>query len=450
MEQIYFDKTRKLKLFFTKMSMKRIQEICFLVNGFLLGSLAPLYGKTFNYFLLFMVLFHAVTQWNSFVKELRVGKKYILVFGIYFIYILVQSLFMTWGCTFTDKPYYGIFEDLLLNFILIPIYVVSLKEYLTPRLLARFLFLFCTGCLLLNIYVIFDLVGISLFTDTSSAINFLYANRLGENKLDFLGGNLYLEPQTLHMALTALIAYFLIFIYRNKGVKILSGIMFLLLTIFLSFTVTKAGILAFILGFGIINFYLLKHSSFRVRSAILIGIVLLVPIFGIFVFDGLKEKYKERTEEIKREVENVKRGVYAGGTIAPRIGFIRESFIHVDEFGVWGLGIYAKHRVNQWLQSSKDGLGAFTNVHNSFIHYWIQGGVLGLAMIVFLFCAPLYRMLRTQKVSWLICALIVIIFVMNNTCILLALNNSRLMILLLLGMFYFYGDVFWRLEKGDC
>ena len=177
------------------MSMKRIQEICFLVNGFLLGSLAPLYGKTFNYFLLFMVLFHAVTQWNSFVKELRVGKKYILVFGIYFIYILVQSLFMTWGCTFTDKPYYGIFEDLLLNFILIPIYVVSLKEYLTPRLLARFLFLFCTGCLLLNIYVIFDLVGISLFTDTSSAINFLYANRLGENKLDFLGGNLYLEPQ---------------------------------------------------------------------------------------------------------------------------------------------------------------------------------------------------------------------------------------------------------------
>ena len=125
--------------------MKRIQEICFLVNGFLLGSLAPLYGKTFNYFLLFMVLFHAVTQWNSFVKELRVGKKYILVFGIYFIYILVQSLFMTWGCTFTDKPYYGIFEDLLLNFILIPIYVVSLKEYLTPRLLARFLFLFCTG-----------------------------------------------------------------------------------------------------------------------------------------------------------------------------------------------------------------------------------------------------------------------------------------------------------------
>ena len=163
----------------------------------------------------------------------------------------------------------------------------------------------------------------------------------------------------------------------------------------------------------------------------------------------MKGKYEERTEEIVREVENVKQGIYAGGTIAPRVGFIRESFIHVDEFGVWGLGIYAKHRVNNWLQSSGDGLGVFTNVHNSFIHYWIQGGILGLAMIVFLFCAPFYRMFRTRRISWLICALLVVIFVMNNTCILLALNNSRLMILLLLGMFYFYDDVFWRLERGD-
>lgn len=246
-------------------------EICFLLNGFLLGSLAPLYGKTFNYYLLFMVLFHAVTRKDSFVKDLQTGGKYVLVFGTYFIYILLQTLFTTRSCTWADKPYYGIFEDLLLDFILIPIYVVSLKEWLTPRLLTRFLFLFCAGCLLLNIYVIFDLVGIGLFTDTSSAINFLYANRLGGNKLDFLGGNLYLEPQTLYIALTALIAYFLIFIYRNKGLKVFLGVMFLLLTLFLSFTVTKAGILAFILGFGIMNFYLFTRSSFRVRSAILVG-----------------------------------------------------------------------------------------------------------------------------------------------------------------------------------
>ena len=96
--------------------MSGMWEICFLLNGFLLGSLAPLYGKTFNYYLLFMVLFHAVTRKDSFVKDLQTGGKYVLVFGTYFIYILLQTLFTTRSCTWADKPYYGIFEDLLLDF----------------------------------------------------------------------------------------------------------------------------------------------------------------------------------------------------------------------------------------------------------------------------------------------------------------------------------------------
>ena len=427
----------------------KFQQYFFLLVAFLLGSLAPLYGNVFNFVLLAFVMVLFSINRKEMLQNLRHARVYIGINVAFLIYFSLHTLVVLLKEEPITPPSFGTFEVLLLNFILVPIYVVSLKEWLTPRLLICFLFLFCTGCLLLNMYVIFDLAGISLFTDTSCAINFLYANRLGGNKLVFLGGNLYLEPQTLYIALTALISYFLIFICRYKGVKVLLGVMFLLLTIFLSFTVTKAGILAFILGFGIMNFYLFKHSSFRVRSAILIGIVLLVPVFGIFVFDGLKGKYEERAEEVVREIENVKRGIYEGGTIAPRIGLIRESFMHVDEFGVWGLGIYAKHRVNNWLQSSEDGLGAFTNVHNSFIHYWIQGGILGLAMIVFLFCAPFYRMFRTRRISWLICALLVVMFVMNNTCILLALNNSRLMILFLLGMFYFYGDVFWQLERGD-
>ena len=33
-----------------------------------------------------MVLFHAVTRKDSFVKDLQTGGKYVLVFGTYFIY----------------------------------------------------------------------------------------------------------------------------------------------------------------------------------------------------------------------------------------------------------------------------------------------------------------------------------------------------------------------------
>lgn len=425
--------------------MKRIQEICFLSIGFLLGSFAPLYGKTFNYYLLIIILFCAITNWNMFVQNLKAGKSYILVFIAYLFYISLQTLYMQWKSEITDKPYYGIFEDILLNFILIPIYITTLRKWLTPRLLEFFLLFFCIGCLLMNIYITYDLIHTRSFTNFQTAIEFLYSSRFGDNKWSFLGGSLFLEPQTLYIALTALISYFMAFINQHYGMKILYGIMFLLLVIFLSFTVTKAGILAFFIGFIIVNLYIFKQSSLRTRLVAFAILSLLVG--GILVFNTSNKKYGERTEEIVKEVKNVKNGVYAGGTIAPRIGFIRESYIHADEFAIWGLGIYAKNRVKDWLIHSDAGLDVFTNVHNSFIHYWIQGGIIGFGVIMFLFLAPFYRMWKSKGFSCLIVSLTAIILIMNNTSILLALNNTRLMILLMLGLFYFYSDTFFQMEK---
>ena len=297
----------------------------------------------------------------------------------------------------------------------------------------------------MNIYITYDLLQARALTNPRTAIEFLYSSRFGDNKWSFLGGNLFLEPQTLYIALTALISYFMIFIKQHRGMKILYGIMFLFLVIFLSFTVTKAGILAFFIGFMIANLYIFKQSSLRTHLAILVGLLLFIG--GLLVFNSSNEKYGERTEEIIREVENVKKGIYTGGTIAPRIGFIRESFIHADEFAIWGLGIYAKNRVKDWLVNSDAGLDVFTNVHNSFIHYWIQGGIIGLGIIIFLFAVPFYRMWKNKRFSCLIISLTTIIFIMNNTSILLALNNTRLMILFMLSLFYFYSDIFVQMEK---
>ena len=85
--------------------MEKIQKICFLSIGLLLGSLAPLYGKTFNYFLLSVILFCAITNWNMFIQNVKEGKGYILIFVIYFLYISLQTLFMEWRSEITDKPY---------------------------------------------------------------------------------------------------------------------------------------------------------------------------------------------------------------------------------------------------------------------------------------------------------------------------------------------------------
>lgn len=425
--------------------MKKIQEISFLTVGFLSASFAPLYGKTFNYFLLLIILFCVATNWNTFIQNLKSGKNYILLFVIYFVYLSLQTLFTVLDSEIPNKPYYGIFEDILLNFILIPIYVVTLKDWLTPRLLKQFLLLFCVGCITINLYIIYELISTRAIDNVPAAIEFLYASRFGDNKWTLLGGNFFLEPQTLYIAMSALISYFLIFISRHHGMKILCGFMFLLLLLFLSFTVTKAGILAFIVGFTLMNLYIFKQSTLRPR--LVMAAMMLILVSGVFMFDSSNSKYEERTEEIIREIENVKNGVYAGGTIAPRIGFIRESFIHFDEFALWGLGVRAKSRVLDWLRNSDADLAVFTNVHNTFIHYWIQGGIFGLAIVLYIFIAPFYRMRKNKQYSFLIISLITIILIMNNTSILLALNNTRLMIILFLSMFYFYSDIFVQLEK---
>lgn len=424
--------------------MKKVQEIFFLAMGGLLGSVGILYGMTFHYFLLFVAIFFAFSNWNSFIEKVRSGKDYILVFIVYLLYISLQTIFLNAGVN--DKAYFGIFETISLNFILVPVYVATLREIMTSRLLKQFLFLFCAGCVLLNLYIVFYLVGKKAFMDMQSTIEFLYTSRFGDNKMSLLGGSLLLEPQAFTIALTALISYIMIFIERRWEMKILCGMMLLLLLFFLSFTVTKAGLLAFTAGFVLVNIYILKKRTWRMRLTLLACVFLFVS--GVFVFDGFREKYKERTGEIIVELGNIKHGVYSGGTIAPRVGFIREAYIHVDEFAFWGLGVYAKNRVKEWFKNSDAGLGEFRNVHNTFLHYWIQGGVFGLAIMIFLFGAPFYMMIRNRRFSYLIASMMVVIIITNGSTILLDLNNSRFIIVLLLSMFYYYGDTFRQIEKA--
>jgi len=425
--------------------MVKFQKYFFLVFAFLIGSVAPLYGNALNFLLLAFLAILLLMNGKDILRDIRQEKEYIWVNVSFLIYFSLHTLIVLLKGNPIATPSYGTFEVLILNFILIPIYVSTFKHWLTPELLKLFLIAFCAGCLTINLYIAYDTVKSTLFTDPQTALHQLYSTRFGGNKFSLLGGNLYLEPQTLHIVLSALISYFMIFINRNKKIKILTGLMFLLFSIFLSFTVTKSGIIAFFIGFIITNIYILKHRLLKVYLITPISCLLLI-VGVMFTSDSLSDKYVERTTEIKQEVKNVTHGIYVGGTIAPRVGFIRESFIHLNEFCIWGLGIYSKNRIHFWLQNSEAQLSQFTNVHNSFIHYWIQGGVFGLGLILFLFLAPFYRMIKHKKFSWLIFSLVTAIFIMNNTCILLALQNSRFMILLLLSMFYCYSDIFSATE----
>ena len=156
--------------------------------------------------------------------------------------------------------------------------------------------------------------------------------------------------------------------------------------------------------------------------------------------------YDKRIQEIEAEIQSVRNGEYRGATIVPRVAFIRESFRHLDEFSAWGLGVCTKHRIKAWYESSDLNIANYNNVNNAFLQYWITGGIFGLALVLFLFVAPVYRMIRRKKFSSLIFAMLIVFFTVSNTCVTLSWANSRLFMLLFLAMFCFYGDLFVRLE----
>ena len=110
------------------------------------------------------------------------------------------------------------------------------------------------------------------------------------------------------------------------------------------------------------------------------------------------------------------------------------------------MGVCTKHRIKAWYESSDLNIANYNNVNNAFLQYWITGGIFGLVLVLFLFVAPVYRMIRRKKFSSLIFAMLIVFFTVSNTCVTLSWANSRLFVLFFLAMFYFYGDLFARIE----
>ncbi len=420
----------------------KFQQYFFLLVAFLLGSLAPLYGNLFNFLLLaFGVVLLGVHR-KEVIRNLRRERWYVGMNVAFLLYFSFHTLVLVLKGNFVSPPSFGTFEVLLLDFVLIPIYVSTFREWLSVDLLKKFLSSFCMGCLLLNLYVFFSLAGSKLFIEPMETLSWIYGVRFGENRV-VLGGKLWLEIQAMMLAISALISYLLAIKETRIKRRIVYLLMFALFVVFLSFTVTKSSIIGFLLGFSVLNVCLFRKLTFKMRYG-LIG-TLAICIGGFTLLADLAI-YEKRIQEIEEEIERVRNGEYEGATIVPRVAFIQESFRHLDEFSVFGLGVCTKHRIKTWYESSDLNISCYNNVNNTFLQYWITGGIPGLALILFLFIAPIYRMIRKRKYSFLVLAMLIVFFVVSNTCVTLSWANSRAFMLVMLAMFCFYGDSFAELE----
>lgn len=423
--------------------MERAQKGGFLLMGFLLGSVAPVWGDLFNG-LLIALTFLALAGSREARAGWRVGKVYIGANVAFLLYFALHTAVVVGGGRTEGRPTYSLFEALVLGFILIPVYVSALRPWVTARLLRAFLVAFCAGCVCLQCYVCYDMIGFWFLSDLKSSLKVLVFTRFGDNR-EVLGSVYLIEMRAMGMAVAALFAYFLAFKARRWWGKAVFGGMFVLLLAFLVFTITKSALLGFAMGFVLLNVYLFRWSAWRTRVGILAFAAALVA--GSVVAIQRVEKFGQRVEEVKQDLRNIREGNYDGRTIGPRLAIFEAIFAHVDEFALWGEGVYAKERVDEWLAESDRGISVYFSSQNAFLQYWIQGGVLGLALTLYLFVAPVARTWRREGFPWLVVSVVLVFFVVSNSCVTLSKMNGRPLILFFLALFYFYGDFFTQLER---
>lgn len=418
------------------MLLKKIRENAFLFVAFALGW-ASLYGNVLNFLLIVLLIVNVWGNGAEFWRNIKREKYYLGVPAFFLIYMGFHALFYRVGAESGFKPSYGIFETLLLYFILVPLYLLSLKPYLTVKLLEKALLCFCGGVLLVNACMFFELTGWGFFKHPMASLEFIYQSRFGGNRHP-LGGDLMLEPQAMVLSLASVLAFFMTLIRKKFWI----GAMAFFLILCLSFTVTKASLLGFVIGAFIGGWYLFRKLKKREKGIVIVSLAVLL-LAGILY---MPEGYVMRFHETATEIKNIGDGRMQGGSLAPRIVMWMNAKEHFSEYALWGVGMYYKPMLKQWYAESPL-ISSMPNVHNSFLEYWIKGGLFGLALIVSQFAFPLVRMFRRKQWSLIALGGIAAIFIASNTCVLFVHNNSLTIILFWLSAFYFYPKAFTGLEQ---
>lgn len=414
-----------------------MREKLFLLIAFFLGTWATVYTDIFNVFILLSLGINVFMNPKMFVVNLKKEKSYFLLPVVFLLYMGVHTLIYPAN---GYKAAYGIFESLSLYFILLPLYVLSVKDILDTKLLKRGFFMFCTGTFLFNFFSIFALTGTSLFTSPHETLLCLYESRFGANK-EIFGGHIFIEPQGLYLAVAAIISLFFMIGHKKRTYQIIYLIFFIAFVWFLSLTVTKGAILAFLVGLVVISIYSLKRLSIPRKCLYIIGIA-----FILFMIVASTPVFHSRINQAQNELKLVEEGDLTGSSIAPRLALLKLDLEHFDEYAIWGFGVYTHSIIKEWYVQSKYGLADLNDTHNSFFQYWLIGGIVGISFIISIFVLPIYRMIKVRRYSYLIMSVVIIFFVANNTCVLLILNDSKSLIMFFLSMFYFYGDNFVELE----
>lgn len=423
----------------------------FLLILFFIGGFGMIFTDQMRILLVLGICVNIFMEPKLFWHSCKKYKNYILISLIFVGYMLIHTLFLV-NFSSSTSFHFGFIELLGFYLVGIPIYVLSTKTFMNNEILYKGFLLFCIGVLLCNSWMCIELCRTqSPNQSVMGWIEFLWTSRFGANK-NILGGHIFLEAQAMSLGLSALILFYFSCVFRDIRYKILLGAGFALSGIFVLLTVTKSSLLALSIC-SLILIYRLYH---RISLMNRIALLSLVFIFSISVWSILPDSFHLRISGAEQElaflVSNDASIDSFGNNISilPRVMIYNEIFNHIDEFGYVGLGALAKNSIPEWFNNSQYSsyLLGLTDPHNSFVYFWILGGIVGLIYILYMFFVSIYLMFTHKIYSYLIISLLLFMFITNNTCTLMDINDSRGIIILFLTIFYFYFDNFLLLEKN--
>lgn len=410
----------------------------FLGIGFLLGAINLLYSQLFYIFLLLAFVVNLWKDWNVFRYNVLKEWRYLILPLVGVLYLVVHYLIsLFWGITY--KPSWSMVEYLLLYFFVLPLYLLSVKPFLTSHLLKRFLIMLCLGILLINFIKFFYLTGWQIFVEPILTLKEIYAGRFGFN-MGFWGGYFYLESQACYLSICSLLnVYFLLIEIGGKKRIILYWVILIFSLLFLSFTVTKGAILGFLLGIIVLVIIIWRRLS-KIRRIVFSTVFTITLVIATMTLSGV---YHSRYKELTNEIKAMQEGKLLIGSFSGRIIILQRNLEHLDQFGIWGLGVYKKNIRKEWYK----GLDV-THAHNSFIEFWVSGGLLGMIYIFYYFVAPILKMRRLKQFSAIVFTIIIALGLMNCTTILIILVDSSPFVISLLALLFFYTDKFYELETS--
>ena len=366
----------------TQLAAYKIKFSHWTVVDFSLGLILLLLVPCIKWIPLLMILTGVLWIWESFKnrKQLNVEK---WSWGWIEIIMIASFVLLLAGMGWTENMAKGWSNmEHKLSLLLVPLIFGLRNRRMNLREAGL---IFVVGLILASILLLSTATYRSLFETTLD-----WTNYWKESTFSVFMHRSYLA---CYMAMGALIS--LIYFFRRPHWMFVFA--FVLLSAMVLLTVSKAGIIALLLGFFLLVFYFVVWRKSGVRVRIIMGLAMVLLLLVLLLNNRVRIRFSSAWNSFfTAEVMN---NPSKDGTQARMMMWSAASKVFIDHFwmGV-GTGDVDDALQKENITRHNDGVVAQKlNAHNQFLNQAVQHGILGLGLLTALMVVMIIKFIRKQN-----------------------------------------------------